>query len=445
MKTVELKSRAGELSSCFYCGGALPASQKEHIFNSCWGGSHKTSQLVCDGCNADFSRIDGVFGYVLKFVMNALAIRTERRPRVPEIVGKNDVKLVPGAVPMKTTPGLTVANDGERFTASIHATSKSEARRLALDGELEKELQRPLQDHEREQILAGIRIAEQAQTFGTPFEFDLETDLKDEYRSVTHTLLKCLGMFEPEFVKDPSSEAARRFACEGKGEWADFAVSVRQIISPVATFPRELENFNAVEIYFSRAEKKVIGVVTILGRIKRAVALSGYEGADGLMVVFERVGMSHLGAMSFVFEPGLPPVPMLQLDPRPPSAATLMSDSLRVIDNAISWDATTKKLFDGLDKIVRRHPTLDLEACDEIRSSLVEICRTIATIHRVEVDAAEVEHLLADNGLERLAAFVGSPSIEPNVQNAVAHAFTATVEAIRKKGKTAGSTRPTPQ
>jgi hypothetical protein len=34
----ELQQRASELKNCFYCGGALPASKQEHIFNASWGG-----------------------------------------------------------------------------------------------------------------------------------------------------------------------------------------------------------------------------------------------------------------------------------------------------------------------------------------------------------------------------------------------------------------------
>jgi|GEM_PF-3803966 len=33
----ELSVKASQLKLCFYCHSALPASQKEHIFNACWG------------------------------------------------------------------------------------------------------------------------------------------------------------------------------------------------------------------------------------------------------------------------------------------------------------------------------------------------------------------------------------------------------------------------
>ena len=69
----ELRVRASELKSCFYCSSPLPGSKGgEHIFNASWGGSHKTNRLICNNCNDSFSKIvDTAFKPYTDIVMNA--------------------------------------------------------------------------------------------------------------------------------------------------------------------------------------------------------------------------------------------------------------------------------------------------------------------------------------------------------------------------------------
>ena len=85
------------INKCFYCNGTLPAKNKEHIFNSCWAGSHKTSKLICDRCNNKFSSIDGVFAPYTQFIMNAGEFKGERHRKIPEISLSDDYILAPGA------------------------------------------------------------------------------------------------------------------------------------------------------------------------------------------------------------------------------------------------------------------------------------------------------------------------------------------------------------
>jgi hypothetical protein len=433
----ELKPRASLLTACFYCGGSLPASSKEHIFNSCWGGSHKTSQLICDACNVAYSHIDGVFGYAVKFVMNALVIHGERQSKVPEIKGTDNLKLGPGASPKIAEPTLEVKPAEKGYAVHVVANTKGEARRLVLDGDLEAELQRPLTTEEREQLLRAIQGSQKVRTVGASMGVEFTTDVKQEYRSAAHTLLKCLGMFEPEFVTDASSEPIRKFARDDQGEWTDFAVSARQNISPVAIFARDLGNFNAVEIYFSKSEAKVIGVVTILGRIKRAVSLSGYEGPDRLITVFERVCSNQLKAFELMIDPAMPPVPMVEVDPKPLTIEGIVHDSLRVISNAVSWDAISTKLFGELERTVRRHPVLNAEAIAEIRGVLMDVCSAISVMYRAPIDESEISRLLDERGVAQINSMVGNPSVASELQLAVARALMETIDEIRERASKA--------
>ncbi|MHC5763461.1 HNH endonuclease [Nostoc sp.] len=86
-KIGELQLRLSERKECLYCGATLPATKKEHIFNSCWGGSFSTNKLICGKCNEYFSQtIDSELTTYTKFVMNSWGIKGERHKQIPEIV-----------------------------------------------------------------------------------------------------------------------------------------------------------------------------------------------------------------------------------------------------------------------------------------------------------------------------------------------------------------------
>jgi hypothetical protein len=152
-----LAIQAGSLTQCFYCAGKLPARKKEHIFNACWGGRHKTSQLICDECNAAFSAIDDALSSWTRFVMNAWQVKGQRQKNIPTIPLQGDYDLVPGSKPKLRQPLLDVRSEEGHHQVSLEASSKSEARRVLLDGELEKRIGRGLTVEERERFLAQVR------------------------------------------------------------------------------------------------------------------------------------------------------------------------------------------------------------------------------------------------------------------------------------------------
>jgi hypothetical protein len=127
----QLPSRASELTKCFYCGSSLPATAKEHIFNSSWGGSYKTGNLICGECNSSFSKkTDVAFAVYARAVMNSWVFKGERHKEVPKISLGNGYFLDQGAK-LKLKPPLVedeILPDG-RINSNLTFNSKSQAKR----------------------------------------------------------------------------------------------------------------------------------------------------------------------------------------------------------------------------------------------------------------------------------------------------------------------------
>jgi hypothetical protein len=365
--------------------------------------------------------------------MNALGIRGERHPEIPEILGDGGLKLKRGAVLAKERSELEVSQpEVGVFKISLEASSKTEARKILLDGDLEKELGKPLSAETREKVMKAIRDSRPRPGKISEIKLSLAMNFQDEYRSIAHTLLKCLGMYEPTFLTDPASEQIRRFARYGDGRWEDFALNVRQNVSPVAMFSRELGNFNGVEIYFSKGAGKIIGVVTILGRLKRAVVLGRYSGNDGLMLVLERLGSNQLKGFQIVFPLNFPAVPLIEIESFPPTQNDLIQQFGRIAAQAVSWDATEADLWGKIEKVFNSTPVLNEETIGAFGQVLTESCVRIGRILKSARTETEIREVLEKN-LSQLRNHCGEPTASPAVQQYVANAFIESVQAMDER------------
>lgn len=127
----QLPRRASELTKCFYCGTSLPATAKEHIFNSSWGGSHKTGNLICGECNSSFSKqTDLAFSVYVQAVMNSWGFKGERHKEVPKILLENEYLLDQGAKLKLKQPLVEdkILPDG-KIKSNLTFNSKSQAKR----------------------------------------------------------------------------------------------------------------------------------------------------------------------------------------------------------------------------------------------------------------------------------------------------------------------------
>lgn len=292
-KFEELSVKASQLPSCFYCSGLLPASKQEHIFNDSWGGTHKTGQLICDDCNQSFSvKVDKAFSIYTDMIMNAWSFKSKRRKSIPTIELEGNYFLDAGAKLRLKEPLIEeeMQADG-KIRLRISFNSRGEGKRwLDADG-AESLLKRPLSKEEREDLSKQIRQAKFRSEDAQPQEASADLDLRSQYRSAAHTILKCLGFFMPDWVCRDQTKPVREFARDDRGDERQFAVEIEQYCSVADEAVRELGlgvKHNSVEIYWCSYLKMVIGVLTILNRVKRAVVIAkDYSSPDKVLYIFE--------------------------------------------------------------------------------------------------------------------------------------------------------------
>ncbi len=293
----ELPVKASQLKLCFYCPSPLPASHKEHIFNACWGGSHKTGQLICDDCNDSFSieEVDSACSIYTEAIMNAELFKGPYHKSIPTIKLEGDYDLSPGAKQKLKKPLIeeeTQADGSIKYNISFN--SKGEAKRWVRDDSdsgAKSLFNKSLSQEEQDLLISKISNAEFQSDEPQPQRASAEINLRKHYRSAAHTRLKCLGLFMPDWVNQEKTKKVRQFARYNEGDWQLFAVQAEQYIS-LATHTVELLELgvkhNSVEIYFCSHLRMVIGVLTILNRIKRSVVIAtDYSGSDKILYVFE--------------------------------------------------------------------------------------------------------------------------------------------------------------
>ena len=152
-------------------------------------------------------------------------------------------------------------------------------------------LRRPPSAEEQKILNEIIRSTQPDVSDAKPQLISTELNLREQYRSTAHTILKCLGFYMPEWVQGDSTKLIREFARYDQGDWRSFAIETEQLfsISEQAVSILGLGvHHNSVEVYWNFSTNMVVGVLTILNRIKRSVVLAkNYSGADSILYVME--------------------------------------------------------------------------------------------------------------------------------------------------------------
>lgn len=431
--------RASELTGCFYCGSALPAKNKEHIFNSSWGGSHKTGDLICNTCNSKFSeKTDLAFSVYVQAVMNSWSFKGERHNEVPKILLGDEYFIDEGAKLKLKRPLIRDTNlpDGQ-IKSEISFNSKSEAKRW-IDGDgMTNWLGRTPSEEEKKSVMKKIIEAQREKIDAFPQKTSTQLDLREQYRSTAHTVLKCLGFFLPEFVQDKLTQEIRDFARNNKGDWRNFAIETKQLFSVAeyATKVWDLGVFqNSVEVYFNSSTKMVVGVLTILNRIKRSVIIArDYSGADSILYVVENTRQTKKPpyALSMKFDPIQIPIPLLNTE-------CFLTDSqiYHYFNNELTSlmgtiypsDAIASSLINGIEEIRKKGLYVSVENTDECLNLFLEFFQNLSKIFHSPVDINKVRASLLKHGLSDLASsHVGKLYTEPDVDSLMTNAFDSTL------------------
>ncbi|MFY0519376.1 hypothetical protein ACOMCU_16335 [Lysinibacillus sp. UGB7] len=395
----EVAIRVKELEKCIYCDEQLPGTEKEHIFNSCWGGIHKTGQIICNTCNSHFSSIDGSFNTYTKYIMNAWEFKGQRHKAVPVIKADDGTTIESGGKPKKESK-IEISELEEGASIRIIANSKNEARKMILDKKkhIEEILKRELTKEEIEGIYEGIRQTETVTEYVGPLGMDEEIRYIDMYRSTIHTLVKCIAMYEPEIVASNQLQEAKDFAYDSNDDWTKFAIydAKPAFISILdASIIRENVKVNAAEIYFSNTQGMIIGNLRILGLINTWVVLSDtYTGPDKILCVAEKVngnGQLHGNKILFPIKVGL----LIESDFKAPTPEQLFSMLASVATKSTgSMDAFFKQLENQLEGIAKKHQNVQESSMKAIKDTSLKYLRDFSHYMGVEFDAEKKSSFL---------------------------------------------------
>ncbi len=296
-----LPEKASQLKSCFYCSCLLPALINEHIFNSTWAGSHQTTKLICDKCNGSFSeKVDKAFLIYTEVLRNAWLIKNKRNKSVPIIKIDEYYSLDVGGKLKINRPLIEeeIQADG-LIRHKVSFNSKGELRKWIDSHAPEALLGRALSKEEQRNI---IEQAQYESEDARPQEVYRILDIRSQYRSAAHTILKCLGFFMPDWVCSEQTREVRQFARYNEGDFCLFGVEAIQHFSLASQFVGSLGvNYNSVEIYWCSYLRMVIGVLTILDRVKRAVIIAkNYPCIDRVLYIYESTDGSGNPPLAFL-------------------------------------------------------------------------------------------------------------------------------------------------
>lgn len=267
-----------------------------------------------------------------------------------------------------------------------------------------------------------------------------QLNLREQYRSTAHTILKCLGFFLPEWVQGDLTKPIREFARYDKGDWRNFAVEIEQLFSVAEQATNILHlgvHHNSVEVYWSSSTKMVVGVLTILNRVKRGVIIAqNYSGSDSILYVVEGTGGYKKPPDSLLLSTELTPnqlsVPLLNIQyfSSPNKIYQYFRDELAAlmsIDYPI--DAITAHLFQEIEKINKRHLNLDQASLEEYLNLYLSFCINLGKISGMSVDISKTRSKLLENGFSTLAhQHAGKRYTELDVQSLLALAFERTIK-----------------
>ncbi|PIJ98123.1 HNH endonuclease [Lysinibacillus sphaericus] len=443
---MNVKIRVKELNNCIYCNGKLTGTSKEHIFNSCWGGIHKTGQIICDACNSHFSTIDDSFNTFTKYIMNAWEFKGQRHKEVPTLKATDGTIIEKGGKPKKVSKFDISQQEDNSIRISINANSKNESKKMlkAKIEKIEKELGHKLTSEETEKLMKQINQTKVVSEYVGRLEMEEMIRFVDMYRSTVHTLIKCIAMYEPEIATSEQLHVAKEFAYYGKLDWTLFAIQEARptyvsILDSAGL--KEYIKFNAAEIYFSRAQGTIIGNLRILGLIDMWVLLSNnYKGPDKLLCVVEKVNGSNKLASQRVELPAELSAfigPLIDTNFEAPTQEQLLNKLATVANKSIS---SLEVLFDHMEKemqnVSKKYQHVQESSMNAIEQIYLKYLRDFANFLGVTLDIENTRSLLWERGFRKiLETHATKEIISKEVREALGNLLVTFLEEINKEGE----------
>ncbi len=366
--------------------------------------------------------------------MNAGGFKGERHNTVPKIALNNGYELDKGATLQPKQPIVKIDDLPNGISKiNLDFNSKSQAKSWVDGDGLADLLRRPPSAEDKEYFNKMIRETPLYTKDAEPQYTSIQVNPRQQYRSTAHTILKCLGFFFPEWVQGDLTKPIREFARYDKGDLLTFAVETKQLFS----IPEQRTRLfglgvyqNSVDIYWNSTTKMVVGVLTILNRIKRSVVIAQYhsepnsmlcvlEGTHGtnklLNPMFIELERNHLLDVQYFCSSS--------------KIHQFFHNELRGLMESYSIDAIKFHLNQGIERINKKKYKLDLENLEEYIDVYLNALQKVGKIAGTSVDINIARFKLFEYGFDNLAnQHVGKVYTNSDVKSLMQLAFDLTVQ-----------------
>lgn len=230
----------------------------------------------------------------------------------------------------------------------------------------------------------------------------------------------------------------REFARYDKGDWRNFAIETKQLISlgELATKVSGLGvHQNSVEVYWCSLTKMVVGVLTILDRVKRSVVIAqDYSGPDSILYVVEDTHLSKQLPKSVFIESAQKQFSLSLLDVKYFSSANYIYHYFQneldfLMEKCYPIDAITARLFQQIEKNNKKNLKLDQVSLEEYLNLLLSFFRDLGKVNGISVDMNKARSQLLNYGFANLThQHIGKLYTDPDVDFLMADAFQRTLK-----------------
>ncbi|MEG3937364.1 hypothetical protein QT995_04230 [Microcoleus sp. S36b_A3] len=361
--------------------------------------------------------------------MNAWSFKGKRHQSIPIISRLEGNYLIEAGAKLRLKEPLIEkeTQPNGQITSKISFNSRGEAKRW-LKGDAESYLGIALSQEEQDEI---IRQAKSRSEDAQPQKASANLNLQEQYRSATHTILKCLAFFIPDLAYHEQTKQVREFARYARGDWQLFAVEAEQHLS-LADIPVSLlgVHHNSVEIYWCSYLRMVIGVVTILDRVKRAVVIAkDYSGPDRVLYVFEdthgsgkppRAFQAEINSQDFSM-----PIIGIQYFASPTRINhVFQSELLGLTTIYYPIDALTAKLMKTIEDVNQISVQVDEKIVEKYREAVLDFFTNLGKVLGKSIDLDKVLSKMSDYGFETLThRFAGRNCCDMEFESSVDQIF----------------------
>lgn len=376
--------------SCIYCPAKLPSSRKEHFFNAAWGGRNKSSRLICNACNSQFSDdFDEAFTPYTQLIRNVWNIST-RNSAPPIIHTTGDLKILPQSK-LYMEPKIQFFKDQEdKFTVNLRASSWGEVKRLLADDQKAiGTIGRPLSDSEKADLRKKINFKRSWP--GTEDGcFQVSLDLPLQIKSAAHTCLKVLRAYFPNYAVSNELRSIREFITKHQDRnWQQFTFDGVLISGLDSSNHCEKQLggpfFSSVTIIWSEHHNMVVGKVKILGRLERWVILQkNYRGPSGILIALEGINNGGELLASHASFGNLMPK-LFDIKKQTLTEQYFGKEYFMFDRKVLGFDVYRQQIEPGISELLSKHSIVTTEFIDDFTQRLNFRAQQFARLFRREV------------------------------------------------------------